>query len=128
MNQLTRRLITATAVVGVSLAGSAAAAYAATGYAAAITATPGAPATVPVSCSSAAVWVKLWSSLGLRCYTGSGSRGVDLPGVKRGQIIGADRVCLVSNVRSVHCLRGPAGAVFQPPVQVAEIIIDRPAA
>lgn len=125
VNQLTRRLVTAAAVVGVSLVGSAAAAHAATGHVAAIAATPVAPATVPVSCTSVAVWVKLWSSLGLRCYTGSGFRVVDLPGVNREQIIGVHRVCLVSNVRGVRCLRGPAGAVFQPPVQVAEIIIDR---
>jgi hypothetical protein len=28
----------------------------------------------------------------------------------------------------VRCLRGPAGAVLQPSVQVAQIIIDKPTA
>jgi hypothetical protein len=49
---------------------------------------------------------------------------VNLPGVRREQIVGRHWVCLVSNVRTVHCLRGPASVILNPPVQVVEIALD----
>jgi hypothetical protein len=83
------------------------------------------PATRVVSCNSSAVWLALSSSLGMSCYTGNGSRPVNLPGVSRIRVAGVHRVCLV-NGSGFRCIVGPGALIILPPTFVQAISISTP--
>jgi hypothetical protein len=122
MNKTLRRLVTVCVAASLPvLALSAGASAASTGGRA-----ESAVATVTVPCFSTTVWLRLWGSLGERCFTGNGVELVNLPGVTRGQIIGFHRVCLYGRVPSVTCLTGPRIFRLVPPMWVTQIRIGVP--
>jgi hypothetical protein len=124
MNKLLRWLATvcvaaSIAVLALSAGASAAGTTGQTGIAVGTRAVP---------CVLPTVWLRLWGSLGERCYTGNGATLVNLPRVSRGQVIGYHRVCLYARVLSVTCLTGPRTFIIVPPIWITQIRISTPVA
>jgi hypothetical protein len=112
MNRLVRRLAIAGGAVCLVVAGYAGIASAA-------------PDTTVARCGTA--WLRLWGSLGERCYTGNGVIGVNLTGVNREQIVGTHTVCLTTaRVPTVRCVIGPRTVVILPPLSVTRVLISTP--
>jgi hypothetical protein len=83
------------------------------------------PATSPVLCTSPAVWLRLFTATGERCYTGTGTEIVSLPQVREMQVVGKHDVCLsLMPARTNECVIGPGTLFFVPPayVRTANII------
>ena len=112
-------ILAAVALFGAAAAGPAVGAVAAT-----VPHHANLPATSKVPCSSISVWLKLFGSSGENCYTGNGTKLVDLPGVREEQIVGRHEVCLRTS-SGVRCALGP-GTFFFLPVTVTEITISTP--
>jgi hypothetical protein len=92
------------------------------------TARPAAPSTVPVSCASARVWLRLATSTGQRCYTGYGRDAARLI-VGREQIVGRRTVCLTTTAPARRlCTTGPRIVSLIPAKHVVSITISTAAA
>jgi len=89
---------------------------------------PAALSTVPVSCASARVWLRLATSTGQRCYTGYGTDTARLI-VGREQIAGRRTVCLTTTAPAGRlCATGPRIVSLTPPKHIVSITISTPAA
>ena len=82
--------------------------------------------TLPAPCISTLAWLKLWATVGERCYTGNGSVVVDLAGVRMGQIAGLHTVCLYTAPSARRCISGSATFRFTPPAYVRSVTIRTP--
>jgi hypothetical protein len=122
MNRLIRRLATVCVAATVTVLALSAGASAAgtTGQ------TASAVDTISVPCTSPVVWLRLWSSVGERCYAGNGVTLVNLPDVNRGQVIGLHTVCLYTRTLSARCVTGPRAFTIVPPIWVVQIRIGAP--
>lgn len=81
---------------------------------------------VGVPCASPLAWLRLWGSFGERCFRGNGVAPVNVPAVRREQIVGRHRVCLYAIGRPVTCRTGPAIVTIQPRAWIREISIRPP--
>jgi hypothetical protein len=84
----------------------------------------------PVSCASAATWVRLYSAIGEHCYTGNGIKVVDLAGVREMQVSGLHEVCLstLDPTREICYLTASdtKTVLFSPPIYVRLLTISTP--
>ena len=124
MNRIRKGLTVACVAVGLSLAAVPTAASAAVNNAD----TKATTNTSSSSCTSSKVWLRLWGSLGEKCYTGNGIEVANLSGVSKEQIIGHHRVCLYTSVSSASCTTGPGTFGRVPPIRVIQIRISTPTA
>ncbi len=117
MNRILRGAAALAVGAGISLAGASAAS-------AATPANTSAP--IGVVCSSPQAWLRLWSTLGERCFRGNGVALVSIPGVRLEQIVGRHRVCLYSVGPRLTCRTGPAVVTILPAAWVRKISIQPP--
>jgi hypothetical protein len=89
---------------------------------------PAALSTVPVSCASARVWLRLTTSTGQHCYTGYGKDIARLV-VSREQIAGRRTVCLTTTAPAGRlCATGPRIVSLIPSKHIVSITISTPVA
>ena len=82
------------------------------------------PAT-PVPCGSSTVWLALYATSGVHCYTGDGTAVVGLS-VHEMQIVGIHTVCLSTGATTVTCYAGSRRVAFSPPLSIRFVNISAP--
>jgi hypothetical protein len=79
----------------------------------------------PVPCGSNTVWLELYATTGVHCYTGNGTAVVGLS-VHEMQIVGIHTVCLSSGATTVTCYAGSRTVLFGPPLYIRSVNVSTP--